>query len=494
MLFNSLHFMIFFPIVILGYFCLSHKYRWMWLLAASIYFYMSWNPKFIILIMTTVIITFFSGIGIAKATKNDNIVLKKMWLIISLVSNLSILFFFKYFDFAIASINKVLDMVDIRLLNPEFDIMLPVGISFYTFQALSYTIDVYRNKNYKIEKNLARYALFVTFFPQLVAGPIERSENLLAQFYEKHVFDYQRVKNGLLLMLWGLFQKIVIADRAAIIVNQVYNNIAGYTGFEVIVATALFAVQIYCDFCGYSDIAIGASRVMGFNLMTNFRQPYFSRTIKEFWHRWHISLSTWFRDYVYIPLGGSRCTQIKKYRNLLITFLLSGLWHGADWTYVIWGGIHGMYQIIGDVLLPVRKKVRIIMRIDENSYSYRWFQMAFTFVLVDFAWIFFRAANIREAFSVLGQIVAEFNVEIFWNGELYALGLEQGEFLLLIIAICVLWGVSVLRCRVSLLTELSNQPFVFRWMFYFIAVYSILFVLLIQGFGFPAQEFIYFQF
>lgn len=275
MVFNSIHFVIFFPIVVLAYFSFSYRYRWIWLLIASIYFYMSWNPKFIILIMTTIVITFVSGIGIQNANGKGNILLKKIWLVISIVSNISVLAFFKYFDFLIGSFNSILGLAHIKILLPDFDIMLPVGISFYTFQALSYTIDVYCDKDYKIEKNLARYALFVTFFPQLVAGPIERSKNLLEQFYERHEFEYARVRDGLILMMWGLFQKIVIADRAAILVNQVYNDISSYSGFEVGIATVLFAIQIYCDFCGYSDIAIGAAKVMGFRLMTNFKQPYF---------------------------------------------------------------------------------------------------------------------------------------------------------------------------------------------------------------------------
>ena len=372
--------------------------------------------------------------------------------------------------------------------------MLPVGISFYTFQALSYTIDVYRDKDFKVEKNIGRYALFVTFFPQLVAGPIERSKNLLSQFYEKHYFEYKRVKEGLLLMLWGLFEKIVIADRAAIIVNQVFNDLESYSGFEIIVAVLLFAVQVYCDFCGYSDIAIGAAKVMGFKLMTNFRQPYFSKSIKDFWRRWHISLSTWLRDYVYIPLGGSRCSRLKKYRNLLITFLLSGLWHGANWTYVIWGGIHGCYQIIGDILLPIRGKVMNVLHIDKESFSHRLFQMIFTFGLVDMAWIFFRAPSIKEAVVVFKQMVAQFNLEIFWNGGLYKLGLGQAEFLLLLVAIGILWGVNLLRSKVSLTQELTKQHIIFRWLVYAGVVYSIIFILLLQGFGFVSQEFIYFQF
>ncbi len=463
MVFNSLHFMVFFPLVVLGYFLLPHKNRWVWLLAASFYFYMSWNPKFILLIMTTIIITYFSGIGIEKARKSGNNTLKKLCLVISVSSNLAILFFFKYFDFAINSINKILEMANIKLLTPGFDIMLPVGISFYTFQALSYTIDVYKDDNFKVEKNIARYALFVTFFPQLVAGPIERSKNLLSQFYEEHSFDYERVKNGLLLMMWGLFEKIVIADRAAIIVNQVYNNIRDYRGFEVLIATILFAIQVYCDFCGYSDIAIGASKVMGFTLMENFHQPYFATSIKDFWRRWHISLSTWLRDYVYIPLGGSRCSRLKKYRNIMITFLISGLWHGANWTYVIWGGIHGIYQIVGDLLTPVKEKIVNFLHVDKTSFSHKLFQMITTFVLVDCAWIFFRAKNIKEAIVVFKQMFSQFNIEIFWNGKLYELGMGQQEYMLLILAIAILWGVSILRNKIAILSELSKQHIIFRW-------------------------------
>lgn len=494
MVFNSIHFMVFFPIVVLGYYLIKHKYRWIWLLAASFYFYMSWNPKFIFLIITTIIITYFSGIGIEKANKRKSVFGKKLCAAVSIISNLMILFFFKYFNFAIDSINRILQAGGFQLLTPAFDVLLPVGISFYTFQALGYTIDVYRNENFKVERHFGRYALFVTFFPQLVAGPIERSENLLAQFYEEHSFEWERVKNGLLLMLWGLFEKIVIADRAAIVVNQVYNNLENYTGFEIVVATMLFAVQVYCDFCGYSDIAIGAARVMGFRLMMNFRQPYFSQSIKDFWRRWHISLSSWLRDYVYIPLGGSRCSRIKKYRNLMITFLLSGLWHGANWTYVIWGGVHGIYQILGEVLEPVKKKVIRVMRINTDTFAHKLFRILVTFALVDIAWVFFRVASLGEALLVFRQAAAELNIEIFWNGELYALGLSQAGFLFLCISIMGLWLVSFLRSRISILGELQKQHIIFRWIVYLGLVYSILGILLVQGFGFASQEFIYFQF
>ena len=237
-----------------------------------------------------------------------------------------------------SNVNAMLAQFNFELIQPAFDVVLPVGISFYTFQALSYTVDVYRKDIYA-EKNILKYALFVSFFPQLVAGPIERSKNLLIQFNKEHHFDYNRVKNGLLLMLWGFFMKLVIADRVAMVVDQVYNNYTQYAGFEIAIATVFFAIQIYCDFGSYSNIAIGAAQVMGFTLMENFRQPYFSKSVAEFWRRWHISLSSWFRDYLYIPLGGNRKGKVLKYINLMIVFLTSGLWHGASWHFVVWGGL-----------------------------------------------------------------------------------------------------------------------------------------------------------
>jgi len=343
MLFNSIDFLIFFPIVTIAYFLIPHRFRYLWLLFASYYFYMCWNPKYALLMATSTVITWASGILIDRAnnkknkTEQEKTKEKKLWVALSFISNLAILFFFKYFDFALANVNAVLAQFNFELIQPAFDVVLPVGISFYTFQALSYTVDIYRKEIYA-EKNILKYALFVSFFPQLVAGPIERSKNLLVQFNKEHHFDYKRVKNGLLLMLWGFFMKLVIADRVAMVVDQVYNNYTQYAGFEIAIATVFFAIQIYCDFGSYSNIAIGAAQVMGFTLMENFRQPYFSKSVAEFWRRWHISLSSWFRDYLYIPLGGNRKGKVRKYINLMIVFLTSGLWHGASWHFVVWGG------------------------------------------------------------------------------------------------------------------------------------------------------------
>lgn len=335
--FNSLSFLIFFPIVTLMYFIIKPKYRYIWLLISSYYFYMCWNPKYAILIATSTIITYLSGRFIHKFNsiidEKRSIRLKRLVVFLSVSSNLAILFLFKYFNFTVNILTTAFNYLHINIVLPRFDFLLPVGISFYTFQALSYTIDVYRG-SVKAEKNIGKYALFVSFFPQLVAGPIEKSKDLLYQFNEIHYFDYNRTKEGLILMIWGFFQKIVVSDRLAILVNEVYNNPSAHKGFEIVVATIFFAFQIYCDFSSYSNIAKGAARVMGYRLSKNFDSPYFSDSIKMFWRRWHITLGAWFKDYLYIPLGGNRKGRIRTYINTMIVFLTSGLWHGASINFV----------------------------------------------------------------------------------------------------------------------------------------------------------------
>lgn len=341
MLFNSFDFMLFFPIAVSIYFIVPSRVRYIWLLITSYCFYMGWNPKYALLIAVSTVITFLSGLLIDYISVHRIPRVYKKWVVAgSFIINIGILVFFKYFNFLFYNINALLTHIGLFPIHKSFDVILPVGISFYTFQALSYTVDVYRN-DIKAEKNLLKYALFVSFFPQLVAGPIERSKNLLNQINhaeKTELWNYRRITSGAVLMLWGLFQKMVIADRASIIVDHVYDLYWMYGSIELILATVLFALQVYCDFASYSMIAVGAARIMGFELMENFNTPYFARSVKEFWRRWHISLSTWFRDYLYIPLGGSRCSATKKYRNLMITFLVSGLWHGASWNFIIWGG------------------------------------------------------------------------------------------------------------------------------------------------------------
>ncbi|MBN2350165.1 MAG: MBOAT family protein [Bacteroidales bacterium] len=400
MLFNSLEFIFFFPLVVALYFALSPKYRWILLLIASYYFYMCWNYKYVVLIFTTTFINYIAGIQIYKSERRK---VKKFYLIAGLVTSLGILFFFKYFNFFGESLNFLFNKFNIFYSVPSYDFLLPVGISFYTFQTLSYTIDVYRN-NQEPEYHFGKFALFVSFFPQLVAGPIERSINLLPQFHKKFYLDYERMKNGIILMAYGFFKKVVIADRLSEYVSTVYNNPEIYSGINNIIATFFFSFQIYCDFSGYSDIAIGTALIMGYKLMQNFNRPYFAINIREFWQRWHISLSTWFRDYVYIPLGGSRVNTFRRYFNLFVTFLVSGLWHGANWTFVIWGALHGLYSVIGVRFKFIQVQTKKFFQSRNLNVLHRILQILFTYLLVYFSWIFFRANNVTDAFLIIKKI------------------------------------------------------------------------------------------
>lgn len=495
MLFNSIDFLLFFPLVTLIYFLIPHRVRHIWLLLASYYFYMCWNPQYALLMLTSTVITFASGLLIAKAGEKGKTGRKKLYVAISFISNLAILFLFKYYYFAVININKLLAAAGFTLITPRMGILLPVGISFYTFQALSYTMDVYR-KHVKVEKNFLKYALFVSFFPQLVAGPIERSSNLLGQMHERHSFDRKRVAGGLQLMLWGYFQKLVIADRAAYVVNSVYNSpeAATSTGLVVVIATVLFAFQIYCDFASYSNIAIGAAEVMGFTLMKNFDTPYFSLSVAEFWRRWHISLSTWFRDYLYIPLGGNRKGKLRKYINLMIVFLVSGLWHGASWNFVIWGGLNGLYQVIGELTKPVRTKLKAKLSGEKENFSSKLLSMLITFALICFSWIFFRANGTREALVLIRAMFSEFNPWIFTDGTLFSLGLDGADMFVLFSSLLVLLLVSAAKYRgVRIRRWLSGQGLWFRYAVYLTAIFCVL-IFGIYGAQFDAAQFIYFQF
>jgi D-alanyl-lipoteichoic acid acyltransferase DltB (MBOAT superfamily) len=351
---------------------------------------MAFLPIYILILGFTIVVDYFAGIfiEISKGYK------KKLLLFCSVVANIGVLAFFKYYNFLAESFASFLGEFGFHSHVPYLKILLPIGLSFHTFQALSYTIEVYRG-NQKSEKHFGIYALYVMFYPQLVAGPIERPQNMLHQFREKHFFKYDRVVDGLKLMLWGFFKKIVIADRLALYVNPVFNNVEQHNSLTLLTATFFFAFQIYCDFSGYTDIARGSARVMGFNLMLNFNRPYFSKSIREFWSRWHISLSTWFRDYVYIPLGGNRVKNLKRYRNLLIVFIVSGLWHGANWTFVIWGFMHGIFLILGTFIKLPRQKFRMAGTISAQL---------FTFLLVCLSWIFFRANNLHDALTIYKTI------------------------------------------------------------------------------------------
>lgn len=394
MLFNSIAFLLFFPILCALYFCIPAsqlRLRNLLLLVASYYFYMNWDPAYALLLLTSTVITYLAALGIGYFKEKRK---KKICLVSSLVLNLAILFLFKYFNFLAMNIETALQASGLAVNMPKFALLLPVGISFYTFQALGYSIDVYRG-TVKIERDFPTYALFVSFFPQLVAGPIERSQNLLPQFKQQHRFDYDAVMSGVKLMVWGYFMKLVLADRCGIYVDTIFNNVDKHNGGSYLVASLLFPFQIYGDFAGYSLIAIGVARVLGFRLMENFHRPYFACTIGEFWHRWHISLSTWFKDYVYIPLGGNRVGKLRNYFNLLITFVVSGIWHGANWTFLCWGTIHG-------ILLCIEKAFGISKQ--KYTGAKKSFHWAATFVLVCFAWILFRANNLSDAVSVVTGI------------------------------------------------------------------------------------------
>lgn len=495
MLFNSYNFLIFFPIVVLIYYMIPVKIRWCWLLAASYYFYMGWNAKYALLLLASTAITYISGLLIKRF--EQKIVLRKWVVALSFLSNLCILFFFKYFDFAVENLNRILSKLNLELVNPSFDVLLPVGISFYIFQALSYTMDVYRGE-IEAERNFFKYALFVSFFPQLVAGPIERSKNLLKQVGQVHRFDYRKMCEGLLLMIWGYFLKLVIADRIAIFVDAAYSTDTIYDGRYLLIASILFAFQIYCDFAGYSTIAIGAAEVMGFRLMENFDCPYFSGTVAEFWRRWHISLSSWFKDYLYIPLGGNRKGKLRKYLNIMIVFLVSGLWHGASWTYVIWGGLNGLYQVVGEIFRPVKERLKGIfsklLSIGLIDGVVGIGKILVTYFLVDFTWIFFRADNFTQARNIIKRIIFMNDPELLQNGALFDLGLNRQNMIVLGIALLILLCADLAKYRgIRLRDKILESSIILRWGVSLIAILAIL-VFGIWGSGYQATNFIYFQF
>ncbi|MFP4198959.1 MAG: MBOAT family O-acyltransferase [Halanaerobium sp.] len=489
MIFNSIQFLIFFVVVVSTYFLINSKYRWILLLAASYYFYMSWNPTYILLIVLSTVVDYFASL---KMAEQENKAKRKKYLLLSLFVNLGLLFFFKYYGFFNNSVSSVVRAFNMNLGLPNFDLLLPVGISFYTFQTLSYTLDVYRGDK-EAEKHFGIFALYVSFFPQLVAGPIERSTRLLPQFRKKIDFDSARVASGLQLMLWGYFKKVVVADRLALYVNGVYNNLEGLRGVTLILATVFFAFQIYCDFSGYSSIAIGAARVMGFDLMTNFRRPYFAKSIPEFWRRWHISLSTWFKDYLYIPLGGNRVSKIRYYFNLFITFLVSGLWHGAAWTFVIWGALHGFYQIISISTSQFRKNIKDKIGLSNLPTLNKWWQILATFALVNFGWIFFRANSFSDAIYVVNNIFVSLGTQLSsWQNLKAAVvgyGLNQYELILAFAVILIMEIVHLMQRQGSVREFLNQKPLLFRWAAY----YGL--VIIILAFGvYGEAEFIYFQF
>ena len=404
MTFNSGQFLIFFPITLLLYFLLPKKWSRLSLLLMSLIFYLAWNVKLIVLILFTTTVSYFSAVIIGKTQKTG---VKKLCIVITLVACLGVLFFFKYYNFLAETFGWALGAATGNTYDFTLNLVLPVGISFYTFQTLSYVIDVYRGTE-PVEKDFLLFFLYVTFFPQLVAGPIERPGNLIPQLREKNKLTSENARVGIQKMAVGFFKKIVVADLLAEYVNSVFNDAQNATGLGVIIASMMFAVQIYCDFSGYTDIAIGCARIMGIRLMKNFDRPYKAQTIKEFWARWHISLSTWFRDYLYFPLGGSRCSKPRHMFNIFVVFLVSGLWHGANWTFVLWGILHGVFRIIGELTFPAREKFWARMKVDTKAVWFTYIRRFFTFLLVCFSWIFFRANNLHDLAVLLGKLFTDF--------------------------------------------------------------------------------------
>jgi alginate O-acetyltransferase complex protein AlgI len=400
LLFNSLAFLVFFPIVVVLHFALPQRYRWLLLLVASYVFYAWWRVEYALLILLSTVVDYLVG---RRLGSEDRPNARKALLAVSLTLNLGMLFVFKYYGFFADAARDVSTALGMSYAAPALNLVLPVGISFYTFQTLSYTIDVYRRKCH-VEPHFGRFALFVAFFPQLVAGPIERASNLLHQFRRPTSFQYERVRGGLQQMIRGMFKKVVIADRLGVYVDAVYADPAQFEGLPLIVATYFFAFQIYADFSGYSDMAIGAARILGYDLMENFRRPYLAKSVSDFWRRWHISLSTWFRDYVYIPIGGNRGGMGRWFFNLYVTFVVSGLWHGANWTFLVWGALHGSYLVGGIVLTKLTGELP----------SHGVWDRFRTFHLALFAWVFFRAESISDAMAVFTRSILGLQEQLSW--------------------------------------------------------------------------------
>lgn len=465
MLFNSWQFLIFFPAVALLHFIIPYRFRWILLLIASYYFYAAWRVEYLTLILASTLIDYFAAIWIDTSKTQGS---RRLGLAASLICNFGLLFSFKYFNFFNTLIADVLANFSLSNPIPRLDVLLPVGISFYTFQTLSYTFEVYKGKQ-PVERHLGRFALYVAFFPQLVAGPIERSLNLLPQFRDKHDFNPGPAVAGLRLVLWGMFKKVVIADNLGTFVNAVYNQPDAAYGILPVLATVFFAFQIYCDFSGYSDIAIGTARILGFDLMVNFKRPYRARSIGEFWQRWHISLSTWFRDYVYIPLGGNRTSLNRWMVNIFVTFTVSGLWHGANTTFVLWGALHGIYYLVGRWTERPRTRLIHALRLESFPGLHATLQIALTFVLVCFSWIFFRANSMGDALVLIVNSFSGWD-EIFRAGSFepifQSVGFPAWQVACMIGAILFLLNFEALHDDGDANTILARFPTPVRWCLY----------------------------
>ncbi len=484
MLFNSIAYLIFFPAVVGLYFAINPKWRWVLLLLASYFFYMFWKVEYVILIMASTLVDYYAGLKMSRLRKKSQ---RKKYLILSILVNLGILAGFKYFNFFGENLNLLLGEMNIFYQMPELQVLLPVGISFYTFQTLSYSIDVYRGVT-KPEAHLGRFALYVSFFPQLVAGPIERSNHLLPQIRQNKTFSTPMVVSGLKLMLWGFFKKIVIADRIGIYVHSVYENPAEHNGIPVILATILFVFQLYCDFSGYTDIARGSARVMGYDLMKNFRRPLVAKSIADFWERWHISLTTWFRDYLYFSLPAKFKNRVVMWRlqlNILITFILMGLWHGANWTFLFFGLLNGVYLVAEDITRPTRQRFFRFSGLDKLPGLLNTAGMFITITLLTVSALFFRANTISNGFALLGNA---FCFEDMTRSLMDIL--KNNEIMFAILQIIFLMVVEWYHEKKDLVRQIASRPLWIRWSLYL----AFFFYVVMFGIMDKPQEFIYFQF
>ncbi len=487
MLFNSLAFLVFLPIAFVLYWVAPEKYRWIILLLVSYYFYMAASPRYVLLLLCTSLVVWLSSIAIYRSDKEDR-AFKKGMLVVTLVICFGLLMFFKYYNFAANSVVAFMEIFSMHIEPHLLNLLMPVGISFYTFQSTGYLIDVYKGKT-RPEESFARFALFVSFFPQIIAGPIGRAPELLPQMKCDRKFDYDLAVSGLRMMLWGYFKKLVISDALGKYVDLIYGNVTYYFGLTFIMVSVMYTFQIYCDFSGYSDIAIGTARLFNIELMQNFKSPYFSKSIREFWSRWHISLSTWFRDYVYIPLGGSRKGKLRKNVNLMVTMLISGLWHGANWTFVLWGGLHGIYQVIEGFLRDLFPK-------DANrkeGVASAILHGLITFGLVDLAWIFFRSDSIGDALFIVTHlhngVILHF-LDAWEKMKVDMLITDMGLWKLLA-AIVVLMVYDFFSLKHDIPKEMSKWKLPLRWIIY-VGVTSLIIINKLHG-G-TTQQFIYFNF
>ena len=462
-------FAVFFIISVICYYAVPKKLRWGVLLLSSIIFYVWSVPYLIGYLLFSAVTTYFYGTWTEKHKEHG-----KVLLALVILANLAVLLTVKFAPVA------------------GISILAPMGISFYTLQVIAYCVDVYKGKA-EAQSNFFKYLLFVSFFPQILQGPIPRYNQLKEQLFEGHTFDYKTVKFGFQLILWGMFLKMVIADRAAIFVNAVFPEYHLYEGTVLAVAAVLYSIQLYTDFLGCVCIAMGAAEVYGIKLQTNFERPYMAVSIKDFWRRWHISLSSWLRDYVYISLGGKRKGKLRRYINLMLTFLVSGIWHGSGLQYIFWGLMQGGYQVAGEILQPVRKKVRNVLKIDENSGFYVLWQRACTFVLITSSWVIFRSANLRAGLSMLKRIVTDITPWVLFDGTLYEFGIEARSFMALILCIVLVMVIEHFQEKGNIREMLSQQHIIVRWSIYLGAI-ALVAVLGVYGPGYSATQFLYGQF